>query len=98
MAAEIKTSRLYAVALFAVSQERRVESDAHIDIAVPVRMDVWAIRADSHDEAYEQGLARALELWPTAQGWFGHTAKVAEIHFQAHVPTVEIDSLPERIM
>jgi hypothetical protein len=99
MAAEIETAKLYAVALFAMMQERRVETDAGIDIAVPVRMDAWAISTNSPDEAGEQGLARALELWPVAEGWFGHQAKVAEIILQPQIPTIELeDSLPERIM
>jgi hypothetical protein len=79
-------------------QESRAESAARINIAVPVRIEAWAVSASSGDQAYEQGLARALDLWPTAEGWFGHTAKLAEIHLQPHVPTIAADTLPERIM
>ncbi|MGI8838662.1 MAG: hypothetical protein ACR2H4_18765 [Pyrinomonadaceae bacterium] len=91
--------KLYAVALFAIfPEESNVTPDGVNHIDVPLRLEACAILAMSPDDAREQGAQRERELWPAAQGWFGHSVSVSEIDLPGQVtPTIE-QGARERIM
>lgn len=66
---------------------------------ISLGLEAWAVMADTHEEAREQGIAKALELWPATEGWFGHTVTAAAIHMQSDFPTINNwEGMTERIM
>jgi hypothetical protein len=48
-----------------------------------VGMSAWATVAASTEEARDDGLARAREDWPEAEGWTEHTVAVCEVEYAA---------------
>jgi hypothetical protein len=94
----MKEPKLYSVALFAVYPEKRLETERATQIAVPVRLEAWAIYVDSAEEALERGVQRARELWPVSEGCFGHSASVREIKLHLLAPPITDNAIDELIM
>lgn len=81
----------FALSIVAVRADLQGESSR-----VDMRHQALVVSAESEGEAKHAGLAHALGLWPTSEGYAGHSVSVALNH-QEYSPVLT-DSVTERIM
>ena len=80
---------LYVVSILAAIEKGEKNHTIEHDVVVPI--------TTSLEQAEFSAMKRAFELWPTIEGWYGHTAKPRQVTDALNIPARMLDEDDEEV-